>query len=76
MQIIARHIIPIALAALLLCGARVLVHHASSGPAEQSTKPQVRSEALAIDAERSRPQCRIYFGCSPAPRVAAAAIQQ
>ena len=77
MPIIARHISAIALAAILLCGSRVLIDLAWTAPVERPAKPQVRSDALAIDAKPFRSQCRIYFGCPPVIRVAAAAtIQQ
>ena len=55
MPIIARHISAIALAALLLCGGRVLIDLARTAPVERPAKSQVRSDALAIDARASRP---------------------
>jgi len=76
MPIIARHISAIALATLILCGGRVLADLAWTAPVERPAKPQVRSDALAIDTKPSRSQCRIYFGCPPLTRVAAAAVQQ
>ncbi len=80
MPIIARHISAIALAAILLCGSRVLIDLAWTAPVERPAKPQARSDALAIDAQSLgakpfRPQCRIYFGCRPVIHVAAASIQ-
>ena len=76
MPIITRHISAIALAALILCGGRVLADIAWTAPIERAAKPQVRSDALAIDAKPFRSQCRIYVGCPPVTRVAAAAVQQ
>ncbi len=82
MPIIARHISAVALAAILLCGGRVLIDLAWTAPMERPAKPQVRSDAHAIDAKPFdakpfRSQCRIYFGCPPVIRVAAVAtIQQ
>lgn len=76
MPIIARHISALSLAAILLCGSRVLIDLAWTAPVERVAKPQVRSDAPAIDAKPSRSQCRIHFGCPPVIRVAAAAIQQ
>ena len=76
MPIIARHISAIVLAAILLCGSRVLIDLAWIAPVERAAKPQARSDALAIDAKPFRSQCRIYFGCPPVTRVAAATLQQ
>ncbi len=81
MPIIFRHISAIALAAILLCGGRVLTDFAWTAPVERPTKPQVRSDALAIDvkpldAKPFRSRCRIYFGCPPVIRVAAVATLQ
>lgn len=76
MPIVARHISAIALAAILLCGGRVLIDLGGPAPVERVAKPQARSGALAIDTKPSRSQCRIYFGCPPVFRVATTTIQQ
>ena len=76
MPIIARHISAVALAAVLLCGGRVLIDLGWPAPLERVAKPQALSDAVAIDTKPSRSQCRIYFGCPPVFRVAATTSQQ
>ena len=69
------------LAAALSGGSTILTGLAGAQPAEEREAPTGKSRArprpassgtpaveLASDSKPSRPQCRIYFGCPPAPR--------
>lgn len=69
------------LAAALSGGSTILIGLARAQPAEEreapTGKPCERPRPapsgaspveLASDSNSSRPQCRIYFGCPPAPR--------